>query len=158
MLLELLRGVFPGCIQAGSERWFTKWLVDDEGSVGFVGGEALKVVCDGSPWIAQGGTSIPDPWETWFQGGSWIFRGGIGKVEAGKREWKGDIVRLKKRDESKEDHHIYCHKGRYYIDLVFVDAVTSVRRRFTLQTGDVEVARRRRDKILRELEGREVEV
>lgn len=67
-------------------------------------------------------------------------------------------MRLKKRDESKEDHHIYCHKGRYYIDLVFVDAMTSVRRRFTLQTGDVEVARRRRDKILRELEGREVEV
>lgn len=65
-------------------------------------------------------------------------------------------MKLKLSDTSRKFHHVYRQKDVYYINLTFVDECCIYRKRYSLQTKDPETALRRRDKILKDLEGKEV--
>lgn len=70
---------------------------------------------------------------------------------------KGGGMKLKLSDTSRKFHHVYRQKEVFYINLTFVDECRIYRKRYSLQTKDPETALRRRDRILKDLEGKEVE-
>ena len=66
-------------------------------------------------------------------------------------------MKLKLSDTSRKFHHVFKQKEVFYINLTFVDGPCIIRKRYSLQTKDPETALRRRDKILKDLDGKEVE-